>query len=160
MIIKILVIAFLCLLSVQHYAQQKDFVQIQQISKIITKSLNVRSVQSQTHFSYMDRYGNIFYIHDINTLPKQFDTTFFKLHITGNIFSNYLLTDTLRYTVTIDDVKRINKNMFDLRLLKSPVTNDPLEVFKRLTYLHYEMKVKYRHGKTQLRNLQYIGFEI
>lgn len=118
------------------------------------------SISAQVLFSYIDIHGNQFNVSNSKNIFSKFDSTFLKSNFTGDRLQFGTEADTMRFIVSIVEIKKLNRYNFKIRLQKYPLTSDPLEMLKNMGYLHYIMTVSYRKGKPYLDKIEILEAEI
>ena len=117
-------------------------------------------IRAQVLFSYTDNHGNRFNVANFKNIFSKFDSAFLKSNFTGDRLQFGTEADTIRFNVTILEIKKLNRHNFRIRLQKYPLTSDPIEMLKNMGYLHYIMKVCYRKGNPYLYQIEYLEAEI
>jgi len=116
----------------------------------------------QTNFSFVDLYGDTLIITNVDKLPPQLDTTFFKTNLTGAYFNTTLTQKTFRYNYFLSDIRRTkNKNEFKFELIIVPHTKIAEEIIKYLGGPgHYLMSVKKSNNGLLIDKIKFLNGEI
>ncbi|MFA9214847.1 MAG: hypothetical protein ACEQSR_13550 [Candidatus Methylacidiphilales bacterium] len=124
---------------------------------------NLGSTQTNNNnFSFKDFYGNNITVTNYDKLPAPFDTTFFKLNLTGLYFNKELTEKPIRFDYTLSDIKwNKKKNEVEFSLSIIPDTNEIEEVLKYLGGpRHYSMKVLLVNNKLRIDEIKFLYGEI
>ncbi len=114
------------------------------------------------NFSYTDIYGNNITVANYDKLPAPFDTTFFKLNLTGLYFNKNLTEKSIRFDYTISDLKWTKKkNEVEFSLRTIPDTKEIEEILKYLGEPnHYSMNVSIEEHKLRIDKVKFLYGEI
>jgi len=121
-----------------------------------------RTQTNNNNFSFKDIYGNNITVANYDKLPAPFDTTFFKLNLTGLYFNKQLTEKPILFDYTILDLKWTKKkNEVEFSLSIIPDTKEIQEILKYLGGPnHYSMKVSIEEHKLRIDKIKFLYGEI
>lgn len=111
--------------------------------------------------SFKDSFGNEFVIENSQKLPKGIDFEFLKNNLNAKYFIENFTQKEYNYKLTVIEVKKKNRNTYELKVQITPQTKDDLqEILRHTNPSYYILKIRNRNKKAEIESVKFDRGEI
>lgn len=115
----------------------------------------------QVDNSFYDECGNEIFIEETEKLPDQITVDFFEKNFSSSQLETKVCNQQYKFNVYVNEVKRISKNKFDVRISIFPKKEAGIEdVLKYRGYSHYILKTEKVNNQLKIKSFIYLNSEL